>query len=540
MSTPARPRRGRRRGRVGREARGLTPFATGILMIVAVAVVGYLAFTKSIPFRHQFTIHAAFRSANNIQPSSPVRIAGVNVGKVTGVHHIGGGGQGAIVDMAIDGSGLPLHADATLTIRPRIFLEGNFFVDLHPGSPSAPTLHDGDTVPVAQTAAPVQLDQVLATLDTSTRSDLKVLLHELSISLSGRGGAGFNESIPFWGPAYKGTALVSDALQGTTPHDLSKLIASSGAVAAAVDADPRALQDLVTNVEEAVTPLAQQDRALAAAIAELPRTLRAGIPALAALDASFPSVRTLVAELRPAVRSTLPVLVAGIPFARQVRRLVSKSELRGLVGELRPAVASLARLNVESVALLGQVRAAASCQNSVILPWSQQTIQDAAFPAAGPVFQEFPKSLVGLGGDSRGGDANGIWFRVLAGLGNVAFPSGAGQLTLANFPIAGGNPVKPAAKPVFDETTPCETQQPPNLASTPGLAPAGQINAATQPLNAAGLKLYDHAEKLTLATASKDLKAQHLTGVLRVGSRPIAKNLISQLGTLGRIPGSGP
>ena len=112
-------------------------------------------------------------------------------------------------------------------------------------------------------------------------------------------------------------------------------------------------------------------------------------------------------------------------------------------------------------------------------PWSQQTIADAQFPAAGPVFQEFPKSLVGLGGDSREGDANGIWFRVLAGLGNVAFPSGPGQLTLSNFPIAGGNPVKPAGKPVFDETIPCETQQPPNLASTPGLAPGGQISAAT-------------------------------------------------------------
>ena len=83
-------------------------------------------------------------------------------------------------------------------------------------------------------------------------------------------------------------------------------MASTGAVAAAADADPRALQDLVTNLDRAAAPLARENAALAAAVAELPRTLRAGIPALAALDASFPSVRTLVAELRPAVRSTLP------------------------------------------------------------------------------------------------------------------------------------------------------------------------------------------------------------------------------------------
>jgi virulence factor Mce-like protein len=539
MSSPGGPTPDAGGGRAHRE-RGPTPFAVGIGLIVLVLVGGYLAFTKSIPFRHHFTIHAAFRSANNIKKSSPVRIAGVNVGTVTGVHHISGGGEGAIVDLRIDGSGVPVHRDATITIRPRIFLEGNFFVDVQPGSPSAPALHDGDTVPVQQTAAPVQLDQVLATLDTSTRADLKVLLHELSIGLSGRGGAGFNRSIPFWAPAYKGTALVSDALQGTTPHDLSRLVDAGGAVAAAADADPRALRGLVANLDRTAAPLAREDRALAAATAELPRTLRAGIPALAALEASFPSVRRLVAELRPAVRSTLPVLVAGIPFARQVRRLVSKSELRGLVGELRPAVAGLTRLNVESVGLLGQVRAASSCQNSVILPWSQQTIDDAQFPAAGPVFQEFPKSLVGLGGDSREGDANGIWFRVLAGVGSVAFPSSPGQLTLANLPIAGGNPVKPAGKPVFDAATPCETQETPNLGSTPGLAPAGQVNTAAQPLNPAGQKLYARAEKLTARYAGQQLARQHLGGVLRVSARPLDPGLVSQLGTLGRIPGAGP
>ena len=49
--------------------------------------------------------------------------------------------------MEIDDKGLPIHKDATMKIRPRIFLEGNFFVDLKPGTPAAPTLDDGDTHP---------------------------------------------------------------------------------------------------------------------------------------------------------------------------------------------------------------------------------------------------------------------------------------------------------------------------------------------------------------------------------------------------------
>ena len=74
--------------------------------------------------------------------------------------------------MEIKKKGLPIHKDATFKIRPRIFLEGNFFIDVSPGSPSAPKLGDGDKVPMGQASAPVQLDQVLGALQAPTRQDL--------------------------------------------------------------------------------------------------------------------------------------------------------------------------------------------------------------------------------------------------------------------------------------------------------------------------------------------------------------------------------
>jgi virulence factor Mce-like protein len=515
----------------------MSPFKAGVVLIVVVLVGTYLGFTKAIPFRHHFTIHAAFRSVNNINKNSFVRIAGVNVGKVTGIHHVSGGEQAAIVDMRIDSRGLPIHKDATLMIRPRIFLEGNFFVDIHPGSPSAANLHDGETIPIQQTAAPVQLDQLLSVLKTSTRADLQRLLHELDVAFSGRGGRGFNNSIAFWGPAYRGSAIVNDASLGTAQHDLSGYVASSGAVAQALDADPQALKDLITNFNKTATPLAQQNQALAAAIAELPRTLSVGTPALGALNDSFPSLRRLVAELRPAVRSSGPVLTAGVPFAREARALVSTPELRGLVKALGPAVPALTALNLSTVPLFQQVRLASSCQNSVILPWSQQTLDDPTFPAAGPVYQEQPKALVGLGGDSREGDANGLWFRVLAAAGNFATPSSAGALTLSNFPLAGSNPVKPSGGPVYNETTPCETQQQPNLASTPGVAPPGQVNVAAQPLNAKGQALYEHSKELTVKYISHLLHVDGLSNLLKVTSKSLSPSLVPQLRALGKTYG---
>ena len=96
----------------------------------------YFGFTKDIPFTQGYQLQAQFESANSIRPNSPVRIAGVEVGKVKSVEPVEGT-NAALLAMEIDDAALPIHEDATAKIRPRIFLEGNFFVDLKPGTPDA-------------------------------------------------------------------------------------------------------------------------------------------------------------------------------------------------------------------------------------------------------------------------------------------------------------------------------------------------------------------------------------------------------------------
>jgi phospholipid/cholesterol/gamma-HCH transport system substrate-binding protein len=456
--------------------RGLPPFGVGIGVLALIAVGIYLGFTKEIPFRHHYTIEAVFPSANNIRVDSPVRVAGVDVGKVTKVGHVGDGRQAALVTMRIEKKGLPLHRDARLKIRPRIFLEGNFFVDVSPGSPSAPNLRDGDRIPINQTSAPVQLDQVLSVLQAPTRRDLQALLRELSAGLSGSGARGYNRSIPYWEPAYRDSAIVADALQGTEAHDLSRFIDKAGATAQAIDRHREQLKALVTDFDATAAAFAARDSQLSEAVGELPRTLRAGMPALAALNRSFPAVRGLVRAARPAVRSSGPALDAGLPFARQVRGLVSKPELRGLSSDLRPLVPPLTELNERSAPLYGQVSQASSCVNEVVLPWSRDTIEDETFPARGPVYQEATKPLPGLAGESRSGDANGQWFRVMLDTPKFAYPFGTDKLFLTGQPLQGVNPPVPKnhARPPLRADVPCETQQAPDLRTIPSLAPQGQ------------------------------------------------------------------
>ena len=70
------------------------PFAVGVLALVVIVVVAYFGFTKHVPFTHGFRVKAVFQSANSIRPNSPVRIAGVNVGKVKKVERQAGTDNG--------------------------------------------------------------------------------------------------------------------------------------------------------------------------------------------------------------------------------------------------------------------------------------------------------------------------------------------------------------------------------------------------------------------------------------------------------------
>jgi virulence factor Mce-like protein len=503
------------------QRRTLSNFAAGAIALVVTIAIVYFGFTKAIPFQHHFTISATFRTANNLMPKSPVRIAGVNVGKVVTVQHLRPGEPGVLVKMQIEDKGLPIHKDATFAIRPRIFLEGNFFVDIHPGTPSAPALGDGDRVTATRTTTPVQFDQILTTLQTDTRQNLRTLLYEYGTGVSDGGSQGFNASIPYWEPAYKYSAIANEATLGLHAHDLSGYIQGAGITAQALDNSPPAIQNLITDFNTTARAFAVQQDNLSATIAELPRTLQAARPALAALNNAFPPVRRLIVDFRPATRSSLPAITASLPFVAQARKLVSQPELRGLVADLKPTVPALAALNAASVPLYQQVRAASSCQNQVILPWSQDQLVDPNFPTkAGDgttqlkVYQESVRYLPGIASESRTGDANQQWFRVLPGNGaNIynltGLPAGAGGVFgAATNPLQGVKPGK-MNRPPLKPNVPCETQVAPNLSATQQAPPAKVMTTPNHTkLGDQGMALL---EAQVLQVARKQLLGPHPT-----------------------------
>jgi phospholipid/cholesterol/gamma-HCH transport system substrate-binding protein len=498
----------------------MSPFRVGVIAILVTAAATYLGFTKKIPFRSHFEVRAAFQSSNNIRPNSPVRIAGVEIGKVSKVEPTAPGEDSAMVTMQIEDMGRPIHADATAKIRPRIFLEGNFFVDLTAGSPTAPVLEDGDLIPATQTSTPVQLDEVLKALKSDVRGDLQSTIADLGQAFDAGLAKEFNRSLPDQAPAFMYTAIVSEALLGRQPHDLSGVVRDFGTTAAALDRSPDRLRSLLENFNIFARSLAVEHDDLAAAVGELPRTLAAAGPALDSLNAAFPSVRRLAVEALPGVRSSGPAIAALRPLVAELDGLVGEDELRGLSRDLRGATPGLVRLSEGSLPLWRQLRPLASCLNEVVLPWSKDTVPDEAFPATGPVYQESVKWLPGLAGESRSFDANGMFFKVLGSGGLETLQLGQGVFGLPMFPVVGVNPPAPeSGRPPLRPDVPCETQEAPNLKTVPQGPPQTTQVARSDA----------YLERLEKAKQTAILTLQQREPDLKIADTDLTPELVDQL-----------
>jgi phospholipid/cholesterol/gamma-HCH transport system substrate-binding protein len=447
-----------------------SPVAIGGILLVIIVALLWVGFTKSIPFiTTGYTIKAAFKDSEGIRPQSPVRIAGVEVGRVIKVEHMGT--KAALVTMKLSKNAQPLHADARAQIRPRIFLEGNFFVQLSPGTPSQPTMKKNATIPVDRTSDPVQFDQVLGALRSDTRADLQNALVELGRAERSGAAHAINRSLRFQPAAYKYSSIVADALLGERPGDLGDFVRDAGTVSGSLDRFPQQLKSLIVDFNTTAGALAAKRDDLDATLGELPGTLHAAMPALRELNDAFPAVRSLARAAEPAVRTTGPAARASLPLVKQLRGLVSPSELRGLSSDLRGATPALARLSRDSVPLLEQLRLVASCTDNVLVPFGNSTVPDKVFKASGPVYEELAKFLPGLAGESRSFDANGQWFKVLGTGGPETVSLGDGLFGTSLFPLEGVNPPPQRSRPPLQPSTACETQQPPDLDSNPANPP---------------------------------------------------------------------
>jgi phospholipid/cholesterol/gamma-HCH transport system substrate-binding protein len=482
--------------RVRGKRRTPNPLAIAAVTVLLAVAITYYAFSgKQIPFVHHFTMHALVRNSVDIIPDSPVRIAGIDVGAVTGTSP---DGSMTRVDFTVGSNGQPVHTDATVTIRDRLFLEGGYYLQLDPGSPSAPVAKDGFTVAPSNTAYPVQFYQVLSTFDSATRASLQNTLNTLNEGFSAPGAqqptaansgvGGLKEAIPQFTPTLKDIAWVAQGLHGTRQGDVERLLSSASEVTGTLQDSSAQLADLVTGLDRTSTALASSDGALAQSVAGLDQTLQAAPPALTAVDRALPPTTRLATALDPSLK-VAPPLVDGLTKAvGELAAVVAPAERGRLIETLKTTFVEFPSTLRQLGTAFPVTRAVTDCLRTHLTPVLTSQVPDGSLSTGKPVWQDFVHFIVGLSSAIQNFDGNGYAIRSILGTGTNSASLGQLLSSGASIPgIQGSSPhwVGDLTPSDYRPDASCSSQPVINLANTTSGGAVASATAAAPRFTAA-------------------------------------------------------
>jgi phospholipid/cholesterol/gamma-HCH transport system substrate-binding protein len=146
----------------------------------------WVTFGGPTPFRAKtYEVKVPFNEATQLAEQSDVRISGVNVGKVQKIE-LSPNGKQALATVAIDAQYAPIPESTRAILRTKTLL-GETYIELTPGSRQAPELADGGTLPEANIAESVQLDEIFRTFNAQTRAAFQEWMQEAAVAIEGQG-----------------------------------------------------------------------------------------------------------------------------------------------------------------------------------------------------------------------------------------------------------------------------------------------------------------------------------------------------------------
>jgi phospholipid/cholesterol/gamma-HCH transport system substrate-binding protein len=324
------------------------------LVVIALAVSGVilgkqrLSLPGWVPLigKNWFNLNAELATAQSVTPGQgqTVNIAGVQVGEISSVRLQDGR---AIIGMRIQPRYSRVYRNATVLLRPKTGLK-DMVAELNPGDASAGRLHDGDTIPVAQTLPDVNLDEILSSLDADTRDYLRLLLADGAQGLgSTRSGRALGQDIRRIQPTARYARRVNEAL-AQRRESIKRVVHNFSLLTAELGRRDTRLADFVDNSNAVFGSLASEDAAIRQTLAQLPSTLAVTRSTLAkaatmanVLGPTLSALRPGARALGPSLRQTQPFLRATTPIIRDELRPFARASLP-TVRQLRPALRDLA------------------------------------------------------------------------------------------------------------------------------------------------------------------------------------------------------
>jgi len=306
------------------------------VLVAAVVAVAFVLLDDG----DEYTIHAHFTDAGLLVEGGEVKVAGRTVGSIENIDIAASGI--ADVTLALHGDEVvPLHVGTRASIRSLgAATITNRYVDLAPGSASAPKLADRAVLPTTQTAGIVNLDALLDAFDADMRRELQALLGNSAKFFAGSTAAAFNRMLAKFAPAAREFGLVASDLAADQTQ-LTRLVRTGRVAATTIAARRSSLGDAIETSGAWLSAVARERDALAQMLARAPETLRVGARTLAdaqqAVTKLRPALRAVPGAARPLdafVDQVRPALSDGGPLARQLRDQLP--DLRRTINRLPP------------------------------------------------------------------------------------------------------------------------------------------------------------------------------------------------------------
>jgi phospholipid/cholesterol/gamma-HCH transport system substrate-binding protein len=328
-----------------------------LLAAVAAAVIVILAAEPP-----QYHVTAVFGQVYGLVSDADVQVAGNTVGHVDSIW-LGRDGL-PHVQMSIDDS-YRLRRGASAQIQmPSLTGEFNRVVALQAGN--GPVLPAGATLGLAHTSEPVEIDQVLSTLDPRTRAEVRAVLAGMNAATRGR-GADLAATLASSAQALGNTAALVQEVD-SDGQSLRTLVHDGSLVMRTLATDPSQLGATADTLAALLRVTASRQAALAGTAALLPAGLRSPQRALARLHASLSTLDAFVRAAQPGVRELVPfsraleptLLEAPAPL-HQLAGLITRTpaDLRALtplLGDLEPTLRVLDPVLGQANPILDQLR----------------------------------------------------------------------------------------------------------------------------------------------------------------------------------------
>jgi phospholipid/cholesterol/gamma-HCH transport system substrate-binding protein len=276
----------------------------------------WITFGGPTPFKAKpYEIRIPFREATQLAQQSDVRISGVSVGKVQNIE-LAPNGEDALATVYLDDKYGPIPRGTRAVLRTKTLL-GETFVELTPGDADSPKLPDGATLPAANIAESVQLDEIFRTFDARTRAAFQEWQQQAAIAIQGNGQAlsnAFAEFDPFFSEFDKLFRVLD------TQRLAIRQLFSNGAVTfQALRGREGQLADLIRSSNAVFQTAAARDRDIEALFRAFPTFLDESRLTFDRLREFALNTDPLMRQLLPAAKELSPTFIALARFAPQAK-----------------------------------------------------------------------------------------------------------------------------------------------------------------------------------------------------------------------------